>query len=214
VSELQSALDALASDDLLPMGDGELLDRTEALVRARNCLDAELTRTVRRAEAAQASERDGLKSMRSWLGTHSLLPDPAAKRLIDTGRALEHLPAAEAAFTAGTIGADQVAAIAPIVSARRLGQAAALGVDVAGIEAELVELATKVSHRRLREAVHFYTTRLDPDGTEPDPTEGRSCTLSRMLGGRWRGTVRARRGRRREGRHGHRGHRRREQVRR
>jgi hypothetical protein len=74
------------------------------------------------------------------------------------------------------------------VSARRLGQAAALGVDVAGIEAELVELATKVSHRRLREAVHFYTTRLDPDGTEPDPTEGRSCTLSRMLGGRWRGT--------------------------
>jgi hypothetical protein len=79
VSELQSALDALASDDLLPMGDGELLDRTEALVRARNCLDAELTRTVRRAEAAQASERDGLKSMRSWLGIHTLLPDPAAR---------------------------------------------------------------------------------------------------------------------------------------
>src|SRR3712207_4670734 len=125
--------------------------------------------------------------MRSWLRTHTRIPDPAAKRLIDTGRALESLPAAEAAFTAGTIGADQLAAIAPITASKRLEQAANLGVDVPEVEAELVGIAQQLSVQRLREAVHFSTSRLHPDGIEPDPTEGRQLTMSRLLEGRWTG---------------------------
>ncbi len=187
MGELQSALDGLAADDLFLLGDAELLDRTAELVRARNRIDAELTRTVRRAEAIQAPERDGLKTMRSWLRSHTRIPDGAAKRLIDTGRALESLPAAEAAFAAGAIGAEQVAAIAPITAPKRLEQAAQAGVDVPAIEAELVAIAQQVSHQRLRAAVHFYTERLDPDGLEPDPTEGRTCMMSRLLGGTWTG---------------------------
>src|SRR5215213_7672905 len=165
---LEAALDALAAVDL-PVDDGARLDRVRRLVTASHRLSA---------------EHDGLKSMRSWLRGHTLLPDAAAKRLIDGGRALEVLPATEAAFTAGRIGVEQVAAMAPITTPPRLAQAADLGVDVAGIETELVELAQRVSHRRLRAAVHYYTERLDPDGVEPDPTEGRSFTLSRLLGGR------------------------------
>ena len=49
-------------------------------------------------------------------------------------------------------------------------------------------LATQVAHSRLREAVGFYLRHLDPDGTEPDPTEGRSLSMSRLLGGAFSGT--------------------------
>ena len=188
MGELQSALDGLAADDLFMLGEADLLDRTAELVRARNRIDAELTRTVRRAEAIQAPERDGLKSMKSWLRTHARLSGGAVGRLVDAGRALASMPVAETAFAAGEITAEQVAVIAPITSPARLQQAAEQGVDVAGIETELVALATTVPHQRLREAVHFYVSRLDPDGTEPDPTEGRSLTMSRLLEGTWHGT--------------------------
>jgi hypothetical protein len=48
----------------------QLLDRTELLVRARNRIDTELARTVRRGELVQAPEHDGLPSMASWLRGH------------------------------------------------------------------------------------------------------------------------------------------------
>ena len=54
VGELASALDDLGSHDLYAMDVGGLLARTAELVRARNRIDAELARTLRRAELAQA----------------------------------------------------------------------------------------------------------------------------------------------------------------
>ena len=66
------ALDSLAKDDLHGQPDAETLDRTATLVAIGNRVAAELTRTVRHAEITQAAERDGLKSMRSWL-----IPCPA-----------------------------------------------------------------------------------------------------------------------------------------
>ena len=185
---LEAAVDELLTEDVDALSDAERLQRVRLWARLQNKVAAGLTREVRAAENHQSAEHDGLTTMRSWLRTHSRIPDAAAKRLIDTGRALESLPAAERAFAAGEVSADAVAAIAPIVSPARLEQAAALGVDVPAIEAELVELAQQVSHQRLRAAVHFYTARLDPDGVEPDPTEGRSWTMSRLLEGRWHGT--------------------------
>src|SRR5215210_4168284 len=184
---LESALDALATGEAAT-DDAARLDRVRRLAAATNRLDARLTREVRAAENHQSVEFDGLKSMRSWLRTHTRIPDPAARRLVETGRALEHLPVAEAAFTAGSVSADAVAAIAPITTPARLAQAAEAGVDVTAVEAELVGIAQQVSHQRLRAAVHFYTERLDPDGTEPDTTEGRSFTMSRLLDGTWTGT--------------------------
>ena len=78
MGELQSALDALAADDLHAMAAPRLLDRTADLVRARNRIDAELARTVRVADCAQAPEHDGLKTMRSWLRGHTRLSPAAA----------------------------------------------------------------------------------------------------------------------------------------
>jgi hypothetical protein len=178
-----------AAAELDGLSDGELLEHVTELVAEQNRIAARLTSAVRTAENRQSAEHDGLKTMRSWLRTHTRVSDRAARQLIDTGRALDSLPATQAAFAAGAMGAEQVAAIAPVVSAQRLEQAAACGVDVAAVEVELVSIAARLSVQRLRAAVHFYTERLDPDGAEPDPTEGRSLTLSRLLDGRYTGRL-------------------------
>src|SRR3954469_11575051 len=105
---LEAAVDQLLTGDIDGLSDGERLGRVRAWARIQNKVAAALTREVRAAENHRSAEHDGLKSIRSWLRTHTRLPDPAARRLIDTGRALSALPAAEAAFTAGVLGADQV----------------------------------------------------------------------------------------------------------
>ena len=73
MGELQSTLDALVGEELYGLSNAEVLDRTASLVAARNRIDAELTRTVRHGERTQAAERDGLKTMRSWLIGHGRL---------------------------------------------------------------------------------------------------------------------------------------------
>jgi hypothetical protein len=54
VGELESALDALAAEDLDGLVAPQLLDRTAFLTRAANRIMAELTRTVRRCEVTHA----------------------------------------------------------------------------------------------------------------------------------------------------------------
>ncbi len=180
MGELTSTLDTLSSlisDDLFGLSDGELLDRSRGLVRARNMIDAELARTTRRAELAQAAEHDGLKSMKSWLRSHTRLSGSAVTGLVKSGRAQEHLPAMAAAFAAGHITADQVELFAQITTPEALDKAAAAEVDLAEIEKAFVAVAVTDPHRDLQKAVGAYLLALDPDGREPDPTEGRSLSL-------------------------------------
>src|SRR4051794_19519394 len=155
----------------------ELLAETAALIAERNRIDARLARVARRAELTQAPEHDGLRSMPSWLKGHGRLSGRAAKAVVRTGRVLERLPAVAAGCAAGVISAEQVAVIAPVVSPEALDLAAAQGVDVAGVDAALAEVASTASHDVLRRAVHHYLARLDPDGPEPDPTEARSLRI-------------------------------------
>jgi hypothetical protein len=183
VGELESVLDALAADDLHALGSAAILDRTAELVSARNRIDAELARTVRVAELTQAPEHDGLKSMRSWLRGHARLSPAAIGQIIRTGRVLEHLPAVAAAFTDGAITAEQVAVIAPVASPANLAAAAGQGVDMAEVDRLLADTAATREHAHLGQVVHHYLARLDPDGPEPDPTEGRSLTLSKHADG-------------------------------
>jgi len=80
VGERQSALDALAAEDLHVLPAAVQLARTAELVRARNRIDAELARTVRIADLTQAPEHDGLTTMRSWLRGHARLPAATGPR--------------------------------------------------------------------------------------------------------------------------------------
>src|SRR3954465_2923951 len=131
VGELQSGLDSLASDDLHAMTAPELLDRTAALVAARNRIDAELARTVRRAELAQAAEHDGPKPRAWWLRGQPRPSPTAAGQLVRNGRALESLPAVAAGCSAGLITAEQVGVMAKVTRPEQLSAAADQGGEIA-----------------------------------------------------------------------------------
>ncbi len=190
MGELASTLDALgslAADDLFEHSDADLLDRARDLVRARNVLDAELARVVRRAELAQAAEHDGLTSMKSWLRTHGRLSGSAITTLVKTARVQECLPQVAAACAAGSINADQAELLAEVTRPEALEKADAAGVDLAEIEAAFVAVAVSAPYRDLQKAVGAYLAALDPDGPEPDPTEDRSLSLVQHPDGSYTG---------------------------
>jgi hypothetical protein len=178
LAELEAALDRVAAEDLKSMFGPQVLERTGRLLRLQNRLDAQVARCVREGELTQAADTDGLATMQSWLRGHARLSEAAAHRLVGNGRALEQLPAVAAAFTAGRVTAEQVAAIAPVSRPENMAAAAAQGVDLAGVDAALTETAATRPYRELTQVVHHYLERLDPDGPEPDPTEGRSLSIA------------------------------------
>ncbi|MBM7807860.1 hypothetical protein JOD57_003697 [Geodermatophilus bullaregiensis] len=165
------------------LASGDVLDDVAALVAERNRIDAALARRVRTAELTQAPERDGLKSVASWLRGHCRLSAAAAGRLVTAGRVLEHLPALAEAHDTGLVSAEQVAVAARAVTPERLAAAAAQGVDLAVIDAVFTGVAIEQEHAALGPVVQRYLDDLDPDGPEPDPTEGRSLTLSKHADG-------------------------------
>jgi hypothetical protein len=138
---------------------------------------------VRECDLAGAAEFDGLKNMAAWLRGHGRLSHRAAKDVVDTGRALEQLPAVAGVFADGAVTAGQASLIAEVAAPARLAEAAAAGVDLAVIDQALATVATTQPHDRLIGVVRHYRDALDPDGPEPDPTEGRRLSLGRHLDG-------------------------------
>ncbi|WP_222193058.1 HNH endonuclease signature motif containing protein [Modestobacter italicus] len=178
MSESMSALDALAAEELHGLTDGGVLDRIAELVAVQNRVAAELTRTVRRADTTQAAERDGLKSMRSWLIGHTRLAPADASRILRSGRALEHFPALSARFAEGLVTAAQVNVVAEKVGESEVARAAEQGIDLAAFDQVWAQVAAESPHQSLVAAVQAFEDALDPDGPEPDPTEGRRLTIA------------------------------------
>jgi hypothetical protein len=187
LADLESALDRLAAEDLKGMFGPQVLERTRRLLTAHNRLEAQVARTVREGELTQAAEQDGLKTMQSWLRGHGRLSETAAHRLVRSGRALEHLPAVAAAFADGRITAEQVGVIAPVTRDEHRLAAAAQDVDLAAVDAVLADAAATRPYKELAQVVHHYLERLDPDGIEPDPTEGRLLAMTSHPDGSWSG---------------------------
>src|SRR3954467_11597930 len=183
VGELQSSLDALAADDLQPLSAGQVLDRTAFLVALVNRASAELSRTVRHAENSQAAEHDGLKSMRSWLVGHARLAPAEASRVVRAGQVLEHFPVLAAGFAAGEITAAQIEVVAKVVGPGEVARAAEQGVDLGAFDRDWAVIAAGARHDVLVEAVALFDAALDPDGVEPDPTEGRRLTITKHADG-------------------------------
>jgi hypothetical protein len=78
---------------------------------------------------------------------------------------------------------EQVAVIAPVSTPENVAAAAAQGVDLTEVDAVLAATAATHQHTQLARVVQHYLSRLDPDGPEPDPTEGRSLTLAKHADG-------------------------------
>ncbi|WP_308010431.1 DUF222 domain-containing protein [Blastococcus sp. LR1] len=180
---LGSLLDELSGERLEGMFGPQLLERLSPLLVLQNRIAAEVARTVRQCELADAPEFDGKASMASWLRGHARMSQSAAGHVVRNGRALEHLPAVAAAFAAGAISAEAVSVIAPAAAPKNLRAAAEQGVDAAAVDALLADVARTQFHPQLRTAVSHYLDRLDPDGPEPDPTEQRSLTMSKHPNG-------------------------------
>jgi hypothetical protein len=183
LTDLEAVLDRLAADDMKAMLGPQVLDRTTRLLRAQNRLDAQVAHSVREGELTQAAEHDGLTTMQSWLRGHGRLSPAAAHRVVGTGRALERLPVVAAAFADGRLTAEQVATVAPVARDEHRAAAVEQGVDLAAIDATLADVAATRPYPELGHVVHHYLARLDPDGTEPDPTEGRSLSLAKHSDG-------------------------------
>ena len=183
LAELEAVLVRLAVEDTSASFGPQVLDRTRRLLSLRNRLDAQLTRSVREGELTGAAETDGQATMASWLRGHARYSQGAARRLVAAGRALEHLPAVAAAFAAGRITAEQVAVIAPVAREENRAAADAQGVDLAEVDGLLAEVAATASCTEVAQVVHHYLAALDPDGPEPDPTEGRRLSITRHADG-------------------------------
>jgi hypothetical protein len=183
VDQLTAALDALAAEDLTPLLGPALLERLRPLLAAQNRLAAEIARTVHECGVSGAAEHDGLATMASWLRGHGHLSIAEAARVVRAGRALAHLPAMAAAFAAGADTGEQAAVIGQVTDAEHLAQAADQGVDLAAVDALLTGVACERPHVDTAQAVHHYLDRLDDDGPEPDPTEGRRLVLAKHADG-------------------------------
>ena len=64
-----------------------------------------------------------------------------------------------------------------------MAAAAEQGVDLDSVDATLAEVAATRPHAELKQVVHHYLARLDPDGAEPDPTEGRRLSIAKHADG-------------------------------
>jgi len=183
MSELRSALDALVAEDLRGLADGQVLDRTALLVQLANRVAAELTRTVRHAETTRACEHDGLTSMRSWLIGHARLSANDASRILRSGRTLEYFPVLAAGFADGAITAAQVNVVAEKVGPAEVARSQEQDVDLGAFDRDWATIAAGASHEVLKAAVEFFDAALDPDGPEPDPTEGRRMSMAKHADG-------------------------------
>ncbi|TWH71858.1 HNH endonuclease signature motif containing protein [Modestobacter roseus] len=175
--DVLAALDGLAGEDLHGMTGGQVLDRTALLVAVQNRVAAELTRTVRHAAVSQAAERDGLRSMRSWLIGHVRVSAGEADRIVRAGRVLESFPVLAAGFAAGEVSAAQVNVVADKVGDREVARAAEQGIDLGAFDVDWARVAAESPHASMVAAVQAFDAALDPDGPEPDPTEGRRLTI-------------------------------------
>jgi hypothetical protein len=76
-----------------------------------------------------------------------------------------------------------VGVIAPIAAEDALTAAAEREVDLGAIDQALAAVARTQQHDKLVQVVHVYREALDPDGAEPDPTEGRRLTMVKQADG-------------------------------
>ncbi len=176
--ELTGAIDAVCAAEPAQLADRESIQH---LHRQLERLNAATTRATAAFEAGGTWEADGARSAAAWLATRVRTALPAARRRLRLGRALRHMAHAEAAWLAGEIDANHVAALA---EARTPVSTDCFERD----EAMLVDQAARLSHRHFSHALAYWCQHADPDGTE-DRASGafnaRGLHLSQSFSGGW-----------------------------
>ena len=175
---LRSAVDGLCATDPAGLADAESV---QILCRQLERLHAVAARAVAAFDAGRAWEADGARTASAWLAVRCHQPVTTARRQVQLGRALRHMPAVEAAWLAGDVGEAQVAVLA---MARTPATLPAFERD----ESMLLEQACQLRYSHFARAVAYWRQLADPDGAERSAEEqyqARSLKLSQTFGGCW-----------------------------
>jgi hypothetical protein len=178
IEELTAALGALCAEDPAVLGDAETV---VALHRELERLRAVTTRAVAAFDAGRAWEAEGARTASAWLAAGCRMPVESARRRVRLGRALRHMPGAEAAWLAGEVGEAQVRLLAGV---RTPGTAACFARD----EEMLVGQARKLSYRAFARCVAYWAQLADPESTDASAEAryaARRLHLSPTFDGSW-----------------------------
>jgi hypothetical protein len=178
LERVASAVAELVEVDPALLADGKAM---VGLHRQLGRLAAVATRATAAFEASKTWEADGARSAASWLAVQCRLPHTTVRRRVREGRALRHLPVAEAAWLAGDIGEAHVGWLARV---RTPGTAEALERD----EQMLVDQAVGLRFDVFARAVAYWGMRADPEGADERwraERDGRRLHLCTGFEGRW-----------------------------
>jgi hypothetical protein len=171
MSELFSALDSLAADDLHAMAEPTLLARTESLLSARSRLDAEIARSLQVMDARDVTVHECGRTVRSWLVEEQRLAREDATRRMLVARATPFHPELTAAMATGELSHEHARLILGCL--RRLpGEWAVVA------ESELIEASRRVDPTSLGQLCRELRVRSCAD-------EDAEALAQRMYDERW-----------------------------
>ena len=179
VAELAGALDRLCALDPGRLGDG---DSVVALSAALDRLSAVTARAVAAFDAGRSWHAERFRSASAWVATRCHLPVPTARRRVQLGRLLRHLPQVEAAWLSGELSEAHVGLFAAV---RTPATAACLARD----ESMLVAQAKTLRFGAFARVLAYWAQLADPDGGDAAAAaavDGRRLHLSQTFGGCWR----------------------------
>jgi hypothetical protein len=157
VSELRSAIDELAVEELDRVGDAALSSDVVELRRQADRLEAQWLRRVTALDRRGTWQADGALSPTAWLRHRCRLAPGAARERVVVGRRLaDDLDAARAAFADGDIGYGHVRLIA-----NATGEVDAATVHEA--EPILVGAARTLDPRGLNKVIAHWRHAVDPE---------------------------------------------------
>ena len=149
------------------------------LNRLMTRLDAVNTRATAAFDTAREWEASGARTAAAWVRTRCGIPEPTARRRVRLGRALRHLPTAEAAWLEGDICDSHVLALEAVRTPKTEKQ---LERD----EKMLVDQARDLNFSQFKRVIDYWAQHADPDGTEDKAKsnfERRDAYLSHSLDG-------------------------------
>ncbi|HVM04629.1 MAG TPA: DUF222 domain-containing protein [Acidimicrobiales bacterium] len=182
IDGLEAVLEELGAAEPQALSDPEAIER---LHRCLARLEAVTTRAAAAFDASGAWQARGARSAAAWLSVQCGLAPASAQRRVHLGRALRHLPAAEAAWTAGEVDSSHVALLAR-------ARTPATEEAMAGDEAVLVGQAKAMRFSHFVRALAYWRYRADRDGGEGDARrvrDERRFHLSRTFGGTYVGDL-------------------------
>jgi uncharacterized protein DUF222/HNH endonuclease len=155
---LTKAIDELAEADPTTLADAEAI---ELLHRNFTRLDAVLTKASAAFDASGNWRPSGAPSAAHYIAYRCNAAIESSKRRMRLGRALRHMPATDAAWTAGQISADHARAMA---AARTGATEEAFARD----EEQIVGWARSRTLGGFYRDLKWWSYRQDPDGAEDD----------------------------------------------